>query len=222
MENTHESIEGIGFTTLNGPLAPTLKHAVDQLGALIVGEDPLRTEAVGRKLRGAAWGSAQGGVFTLAFSAIDIALWDIRGKALNQPLAMLLGGLRDKVPAYASGALLRSYSLDQLLKSARVLVEKGFKQMKTQLALPGETSPRIETERAHRLREAVGPDIDLMCDINQRWSVNQAIDIGRRVEDVHFFWLEDVTAPVNGELAVPSKPGLGLSFDRAALKRYAA
>lgn len=325
---TDAGIDGIGFTTFNGPLAPTLKHAVDQLGALIVGEDPLRTEAVGQKLRSAAWGSGAGGIFTLAFSAIDIALWDIKGKALNQPLALLLGGLRDKVPAYASGALLRSYSLDQLLKSARVLVEKGFKQMKTQLALIGETSPRIETERAHRLREAVGPDIDLMCDINQRWSVNQAIDIGRRVEDVHIFWLEDVTAhddyaglarvadalatplaggeclygitpfrhmiearsvdivmidlfrvggianwmkvagmaeafnlpvvshlipeihvhlisaipngltveympwsfklfeevpaPVNGELSVPSRPGLGLSFDRAALKRFAA
>ena len=325
---TDEGIDGIGFTTFNGPLAATLKHAVDQLGALAVGEDPLRTEAVGRKLRGEAWGSGAGGIFTLAFSAIDIALWDIKGKALNQSLALLLGGLRDKVPAYASGALLRSYSLDQLLKSARVLVDRGFKQMKTQLALIGETSPRIETERAHRLREAVGPDIDLMCDINQRWSVNQAIDIGRRVEDVHLFWLEDVTAhddyaglarvadalatplaggeclygitpfrhmiearsvdivmidlfrvggianwmkvagmaeafnlpvvshlipeihvhlvsaipngltveympwsfklfeevpaPVNGELAVPSKPGLGLSFDRAALKRYAA
>ncbi|MBI2365948.1 MAG: mandelate racemase/muconate lactonizing enzyme family protein [Deltaproteobacteria bacterium] len=191
---TDEGLGGIGYTTFNGPLAPTLKHAVDQLGALVIGEDPLRTEAVGRKLRGAAWGSGAGGIFTLAFSAIDIALWDIKGKALNQSLAMLLGGLRDKVPAYASGALLRSYSLDQLLKSARVLVEKGYKQMKTQLALPGETSPRIETERAHRLREAVGPDIDLMCDINQRWSVNQAIDIGRRVEDVHFSWLEDVTA----------------------------
>jgi L-alanine-DL-glutamate epimerase-like enolase superfamily enzyme len=326
--HTDEGIDGIGFTTFNGPLAPTLKHAMDQLGALAIGEDPLRTEAVGRKLSGAAWGSGAGGIFTLAFSAIDIALWDIKGKALNQSLALLLGGLRDKVPAYASGALVRSYSLDQLLKSARVLVDKGFKQMKTQLALIGETSPRIETERAHRLREAVGPDIDLMCDINQRWSVNQAIDIGRRIEDVHFFWLEDVTAhddyaglarvadalatplaggeclygitpfrhmiearsvdivmidlfrvggianwmkvagmaeafnlpvvshlipeihvhlvsaipngltveyipwsfklfeevpvPVNGELTVPLKPGLGLSFDRAALKRYSA
>ena len=44
------------------------------------------------------------------------------------------------------------------------------------------------------VREAIGPDIDLMCDINQRWSVHQAIDIGRRLEDVHFYWLEDVTA----------------------------
>ena len=325
---TDAGIEGIGYTTFAGPLTATLKHAVEQLCELLVGEDPTRTEAVGRKLRNAASGSGPGGIFTLALSAIDIALWDIKGKALGQSLALMLGGLRDKVPAYASGALLRSYSLDQLLQSGRTLVEKGYKQMKTQLALPGETNPRIEAERAHLLRDAVGPDIDLMCDINQRWNVNQAIDIGRRVEDVHFFWLEDVTAhddyagqarvadalatplaageclygitpfrhalearaidivmidlfrvggianwlkvagmaeafnlpvvshlipeihvhliaaipngltveympwsfhlfdevpaPVNGELPVPTKPGLGLNFDRAALKRYAA
>ena len=73
--------------------------------------------------------------------------------------------------------------------------EKGFREMKTQLALPGETTPAIEVDRMRRVREAIGPDIKLMCDINQRWRVEQAIDIGRRVEDagVGLFWLEDVT-----------------------------
>jgi L-alanine-DL-glutamate epimerase-like enolase superfamily enzyme len=65
--------------------------------------------------------------------------------------------------------------------------------MKTQLALPGDTTPAREAEHARLIREAVGPDIDLMCDINQRWSAHQAMDIGKRVEDVNFFWLEDVT-----------------------------
>jgi L-alanine-DL-glutamate epimerase-like enolase superfamily enzyme len=59
--------------------------------------------------------------------------------------------------------------------------------------LPGATSPAREVARARLVREAVGPDITLMCDINQRWRPEQAIDIGRRVEDVNFFWLEDVT-----------------------------
>jgi hypothetical protein len=65
--------------------------------------------------------------------------------------------------------------------------------MKTQLALPGETTPAIEVERMVKIREAIGPDIKLMCDINQRWRVEQAIDIGRRVEDagVGLFWLDD-------------------------------
>ncbi len=68
--------------------------------------------------------------------------------------------------------------------------------MKTQLALAGGTSPAVEVERIRRIREAIGPDIRLMCDINQRWRPEQAIDIGRRVEDAGagLAWLEDATA----------------------------
>jgi L-alanine-DL-glutamate epimerase-like enolase superfamily enzyme len=131
----------------------------------------------------------------MAMSGIDMALWDIRGKALNLPLWKLLGGARDRVPTYASGALMRGLSLDRVVTAAGRLKEKGFREMKTQLALPGETTPAKEVERMQRVREAIGPDIKLMCDINQRWRVEQAIDIGRRVEDagVGLFWLEDVT-----------------------------
>lgn len=191
---TDAGIQGIGVTFFGGTLTAALKHAVDQLGELVIGEDPLRVEAVGRRLRDAAGGSGPGGIFTLAYSAIDIALWDIKGKALGQSLATLLGGLRDRVPTYASGALMRTYPLDHVVRAAPLLVEKGFRQMKMQLALPGDTTPKREVERARLIREAVGPDVDLMCDINQRWSVHQAIDIGRRIEDVHLYWLEDVTA----------------------------
>src|SRR5712692_2930641 len=191
---TDEGIEGIGVTFFGWALTATLKQAVDQLGELAIGEDPLRTEAVGRKLRNAAAGAGPGGISALAFSAIDMALWDIKGKALGQPLATLLGGLRERVPTYASGALSRTSPLDHVVKAGPLLVEKGFRQMKMQLALPGDTTPEREVERARLIRDAVGPDVDLMCDINQRWSVHQAIDIGRRIEDVHLFWLEDVTA----------------------------
>jgi len=190
---TEDGIEGIGAIFFGGALAATLKHAVDQLSELLIGEDPLRIEALTQKLRATAASSGPAGIVTLAISGIDMALWDIKGKFFGQSLGALLGGLRDRVPAYASGALVRAYPLDHLVKAARLLVEKGFKQMKTQLALPGDTTPAKEVERARLVREAVGPDIDLMCDINQRWSVHQAIDIGKRVEDVHFFWLEDVT-----------------------------
>jgi L-alanine-DL-glutamate epimerase-like enolase superfamily enzyme len=147
-----------------------------------------------QKLRNTAASCGPGGIVTLAVAGIDMALWDIKGKYLGQSLAAMLGGLRDHVPAYASGALVRGYPLDHVVKAARILVENGFKQMKTQLALSGETTPEKEIERARLIREAVGADIDLMCDINQRWSVHQAIDIGKRLEEVHFYWLEDVTA----------------------------
>jgi L-alanine-DL-glutamate epimerase-like enolase superfamily enzyme len=190
---TEDGIEGIGATFFGGALSATLKHAVDQLGELIIGEDPLRVEAITQKLRSAAASAGPGGILTLAISGIDMALWDIKGKLLGQSLGTMLGGLRDRVPTYASGALVRAYPLDHLVKAAQLLVNRGFKQMKTQLALPGDTTPAKEVERARLIREAAGPDIDLMCDINQRWSVHQAIEIGKRVEDVHFFWLEDVT-----------------------------
>ncbi len=190
---TEDGIEGIGATFFGGALSASLKHAVDQLGELIIGEDPLRVEAITQKLRSAGASAGPGGILTLAISGIDMALWDIKGKLLGQSLGTMLGGLRDRVPTYASGALVRAYPLDHLVKAAQLLVNRGFKQMKTQLALPGDTTPAKEVERARLIREAAGPDIDLMCDINQRWSVHQAIEIGKRVEDVHFFWLEDVT-----------------------------
>ena len=191
---TDAGIEGVGVTFFGAALTATLEQAVDQLGALIIGEDPLRAEAVERKLYEAAAGSGPGGIFTLAFSAIDMGLWDIRGKAVGQPLAMLLGGLRDRVRTYASGALMRTFTLEHVVKAAPLLVEKGFRQMKLQLALPGDTTPQREVERAKLIRQAIGADVDLMCDINQRWSVNEAIRIGRRLEEVDLYWLEDVTA----------------------------
>ena len=190
---TDQGIEGIGVTFFGGALTGALKAAVDAFGALIMGDDPLRNEAIVAKLRTAAGTCGPGGIFTLALSAIDIALWDIKGKAFNLPLAKLLGGHRPRVPTYASGALMRHFPLDHIVKAGPKLVAKGFRQMKTQLALPGDTNPVIEEERIRLLREAIGPEIDLMCDINQRWDVRQAISIGSRVEQYHLFWLEDVT-----------------------------
>jgi L-alanine-DL-glutamate epimerase-like enolase superfamily enzyme len=109
------------------------------------------------------------------------------------PVASLLGGFRDRVPAYASGALMRTQSLDEVVTAAGRLVERGWTSMKTQLALPGDTSPEKEIERIRVIREIIGRDVQLMCDINQRWSVYQAISIGQRLEPYHLHWLEDVT-----------------------------
>ena len=172
----------------------SLQVAVDELGALTVGEDPREVERIADKLRKAAGSSGPGGIFTLALSAIDTALWDIRGKAMGLPVAKLLGGFRDRVPAYASGALMRTSSLQEVEVAARRLVERGWTAMKTQLALPGGTVPDREVERIRVIREAIGPDVQLMCDINQGWSVHEAISIGERLEPFRLHWLEDVTA----------------------------
>jgi len=126
-------------------------------------------------------------------SAIDIALWDIRGKAFGTPLYRLLGGLRAQVPAYASGALMRTTPIDKIAPAAAALVKKGYKQIKTQMAIGG-LSDAQEIERIRLIREAVGPDIALMVDINQRWKAHEAISIGCRIEDVGLAWLEDPIA----------------------------
>jgi L-alanine-DL-glutamate epimerase-like enolase superfamily enzyme len=191
---TDAGLEGIGMTLWGGRMSGSLRVAVEELSQLTVGEDPLRIERVIAKLVGGTGDACgPGGIFTLALAAIDMALWDIKGKALDQPLWKLLGGHRNRVPTYASGSLRRGLTHDQAQKAARILVEKGFRQMKTQMALPGNPPPAEEIRRVRVVREAIGPDVALMCDINQRWRPEQAIDIGARVEDVGLFWLEDVT-----------------------------
>ena len=191
---TDGGIEGLGVSFYGGEMTGSLRMAVEELAALTVGEDPFRIEATVRKLRVATGDSCgPGGIFTLALAAVDVALWDIKGKAVDQPLWKLLGGHRDRIPTYASGSLRRGLTHDQAQQAARRLVEKGFTEMKTQMALPGNPTPAEEIRRIQAVREAIGPDIKLMCDINQRWRPEQAIDIGSRAEEVGLFWLEDVT-----------------------------
>ncbi|HEY4252345.1 MAG TPA: mandelate racemase/muconate lactonizing enzyme family protein [Roseomonas sp.] len=214
---TDDGLEGIGVAFWGGRITKALQAAVEGLAEVAIGQDPMRIEAILAKLQAAAGDSCGNGIYTLAVSAIDTALWDIRGKALGQPLWRMLGGHRERIPAYASGALRRGLSLEQATSVGRKLAEAGYRQMKTQLGLPGNPTARQEVERARLVREAVGPDVELMCDINQLWRVDQAIDIGRRLEaeGVGYFWLEDVTtcddyaglARVNAALATPVAGG---------------
>jgi L-alanine-DL-glutamate epimerase-like enolase superfamily enzyme len=191
--HTDQGVSGIGITFYGGRLTGSLRKAVEELAELTIGGDPLRIEEIIGRIRVAMDAAGPGGIATLALSAIDIALWDIKAKLLQQPLWKLLGGHRDKVPTYASGSLRRGLTDAQADKAARILVDKGFTQMKTQMALPGNPTIAEEVRRVRVVRDAIGPDITLMCDINQRWRPEQAIDIGKRVEDVGLFWLEDVT-----------------------------
>ena len=190
--DTDDGIQGVGVTFFGAALTNALRSAVDTLAGLVIGRDPMPVEAIVGDLRAAASGSGPGGIFSLALSAVDMALWDIKGKALNVTVSSLLGGYRDRAPTYASGALMRPMNLEQLAEIGPALVEKGFKQMKSQMG--AEDTPAKEVLRMRTLREAVGDDIDIMCDINQLWNVNQAITIGNRVEEYNLFWLEDVVA----------------------------
>jgi L-alanine-DL-glutamate epimerase-like enolase superfamily enzyme len=188
---TDQGLVGIGLTFFGGALTPALRTAVDGLARLLIGDDPTQVEAIATKLRRAAGSSGPGGIFTLAHSAIDIACWDLMGKAAGQPVCALLGGLRDRVPTYASGALMRPHPIDYLATAGPRLVGMGFRQMKMQCG--SEPTIAVSVERVRVMRESIGPDIDLMCDINQLWSVHHAIEVGRRIEPYHLYWLEDAT-----------------------------
>jgi L-alanine-DL-glutamate epimerase-like enolase superfamily enzyme len=189
---TDQGLVGIGLTFFGAALTPALKSAVHTLASLLIGDDPARVEAVAAKLRRAAGSAGPGGVFALALSAIDTACWDLKGKAMGRSVCALLGGLRDRAPTYASGALMRQHPIDYLAKAGPRLVGLGFRQMKMQCG--SEPTPAASVERVRVMREAIGPDVDLMCDINQLWSVHHAIEVGRRIEPYHLYWLEDPVA----------------------------
>jgi L-alanine-DL-glutamate epimerase-like enolase superfamily enzyme len=189
---TDQGLVGVGLTFFGGALTQALRAAVEGLARLVIGDDPTQTEAIAAKCRRAAGGSGPGGIYMLALSALDIACWDLKGKAVGQSVCALLGGLRDRVPTYASGALMRPHPTDYLAKAGPRLVGMGFRQMKMQCG--SEPTVAASVERVRIMRESIGPDVDLMCDINQLWSVHHTIEVGRRIEPYHLYWLEDPTA----------------------------
>ncbi len=173
---TDQGLVGIGLTFFGGALTPALRAAVEGLARLTIGMDPSQVEAVAGKCRRMAGSCGPGGIFALALSAVDMACWDLMGKAAGRSVCALLGGLRDRAPTYASGALMRQHPVDYLAKAGPRLRDMGFRQMKMQCG--SEPTIAASVERVRVMRESIGPDIDLMCDINQLWSVHHAIDVG--------------------------------------------
>jgi D-arabinonate dehydratase len=128
---TDEGAEGIGYAGFAAPvMTKALRAAVDALAEQVIGDDPMRVEAIGEKLLEIGGRGAPAGLVTRAVSAIDVALWDLKGKVLGQPLWKLLGGYSDRVPAYASGHLWRTYDADALARKGAELVAQGFLAMK--------------------------------------------------------------------------------------------
>ena len=137
---TDEGADGIGIAFAFGGLTGALAKVVEELAELTIGEDPARIEAVTAKLRKHASTFATSGMFLTALSAIDCALWDIRGKIAGEPLWKLLGGFRQRVPTYASGQLHRGVSDADLVGAAERVLARGFRYVKLHLGLDGDPS----------------------------------------------------------------------------------
>ncbi len=212
---TDQGLEGIGIAFVHGGLTRALVGMVEELAELTIGADATRIEDVRAMLRAHAANLESCGMFAVALSAIDCALWDIKGKSAGLPLWKLLGGVRLRVPAYASGQLHRGLANADIARVAGQVRARGFRHVKFHLGLDGAASLEREVERAWLVRQSVGKDVKLGCDVNERWSVGQAIAIGRRLDEIGLFWLEDPTraddyaglARITGALSTPIMAG---------------
>lgn len=187
--HTNEGVSGLSWIFAFGhDRVKVLKGMVDDLAGLAVGEDPLMIERLWQKMWRSVGFIGQQGVTILGMSAIDTALWDIAGKVAGLPLYRLLGGYRSEVEAYASQGLWLHNSLDELAEQAQSYVEQGFTGMKMRLGKP---DPQEDLERVRVVREAIGPDVALMVDVNQGWDVKTAIRMGRELEAYDLYWIEE-------------------------------
>jgi L-alanine-DL-glutamate epimerase-like enolase superfamily enzyme len=186
---TDDGAEGLGLVfTWNDRQVASLHAIIDDLKEFVVGQDVLRHEESWQKLWKATRFMGHAGYVISAFSAIDMALWDLKAKALGVPVAHLLGGYRDKVPVYASHKLFRQWSLDELQEDANALVQQGFTAMKMNL---GDKRPEEEVERVKVVRETVGDKVDLLVDVNWAWTPTRTVQMGRMLEPHAIYWLED-------------------------------
>ena len=211
---TSDAIVGVGYIVYPRPdLMTTIAHAARELGEHLIGMSVLEPEAAWDRLARRGDWVGPGGLLHCALAPLDIAVWDANGKTLGQPLHRLLGGFRDRLPTYASDGLWYSLSPGDLAASAKRHVDGGFSAVK--LRLGREATPALEVRRVQAVREAVGPDVRIMVDINESWSPARARGGGRALQDAGIAWLEDpvhhldvaALADLRRELEVPIAAG---------------
>ncbi len=196
---TDDGIDGVGEATLEWKTEAVVA-ALDELERAVVGKDPFRIEFLIEALhRDSYWRT--GAVFRSALGAIEAALLDIKGKALGVPVYELLGGMqRDRVRCYANHWFAGAQTPEQYHAAAKRGVAMGYKALKWD---PFEAT-WLDMDRAQRgrtiaiveaVRDAVGPDIDLMLDVHGRLNVPTAIAMARELARFDLAWIEEPTPP---------------------------
>ena len=192
---TDEGIEGIGLATSYTPIEAAIHAFRSGIGDLIVGADPLAPEQLYQKLFGLTWqrlahekGWSREAIVRIS-SAVDIACWDIMGKAAGLPLYRLFGGYRSEVPAYVTCAYYRDgKDLIELRDEMQMLKAQGHTGFK---AKAGGVPLREDMERLAVVREVIGDEADLMIDVNRGWDLATAIEGARLLEPLRPRWLEE-------------------------------
>lgn len=184
--DTDEGIFGLGSCSGNGELIEVIVAKV--LKPLLIGMDPTDIDAIWDKayVRGGHKEFGTRGIGVVALSGVDVALWDILGKARGMPLYRLLGGkCRDKVPVYATALYPEEPS--QVAKRARAFAEQGFQGVKIKVGFDLDQDIRI----VRAVREELGKDFIVMTDANQGYSVDVALKASEAFADSGAFWLEE-------------------------------
>ena len=190
--HTNEGLVGEAYAfALNAQRLSVFDEMIKGLAHLVVGKDPHYSEGIWQSIWQEINPSGLKGVTISALSTIDTALWDIVGKAAQQPLYKVFGACRDSVATYASGGLWLSASVDELVTEADALVEQGFVAMKLRL---GKATLEEDIERVKQVRQAIGPNIDLLCDANQAFTPKQAIRMGEQLQAHGVNWFEEPVA----------------------------
>jgi galactonate dehydratase len=196
---TDEGLSGVGEGSLPGhPLA--VAAAVEEYREYVVGEDPARIQHLWQMMYRRPF-FRSGAVTLSAMSAIEQALWDIKGKVAGLPVFELLGGrCHDRIKLYANGP--DGATLEELADSAGSLVDRGFTAMKTGLDLPvlpvqGDGIFRRAAERAEALRNAVGEDVEIAWDAHGRYTPAMSIKLARALEPYNIWFLEEPALPEN-------------------------
>lgn len=167
----------------------TLEMCINEmLKPLLIGEDARQVKALWQRMWQATFIQGRMGITVMAMSALDIALWDAVGRAQEKPLWQLWGGSPDPMPIYGSGCF-RGLGHDGMIEKAERYVADGFSAIKMQVAHLFTHDEDIANVRD--MRAALGVGIEIMVDVNQGWSVDEAIAVGGKLDDYNIAWLEE-------------------------------
>jgi L-alanine-DL-glutamate epimerase-like enolase superfamily enzyme len=159
----------------------------------IRGENPLDIERLWEKIYRGNRKPVAKGLFIEALGSVDMALWDIMGKVLDLPVYRILGAYQRKIRVYAAGGYYEEgKSIADLVKEMEGYVNEGFQAVKMKV---GGADFITDVERVRAVSEAVGPNVDLLLDANNKWTAYEAIRFGRAVEKFEPFWFEEPVEP---------------------------
>jgi L-alanine-DL-glutamate epimerase-like enolase superfamily enzyme len=192
---TDEGVEGIGIATSYTPIEAAIKAFKSGIAELVINTDPLAPERVYQKifaLTSQRIASEKGWTreaIVRISAAVDIACWDIVGKVAGLPLYRLFGGYRSEVPCYVTCAYYRDgKDMAELRDEMQMLKAQGHKGLKGKV---GGATLKEDIERMALVREVIGPDKDLMIDVNRGWDLATAIEGARLLEPLRPRWLEE-------------------------------